>query len=476
LPALLISQKRRALVATLVIGLFSFSASAEGLNRVGGPTSFNDSPQASSADLLPNLTLQTGLNLDYSHAPLVLRDVAFIKHSDLVEHQFSSSINAAMGFRDVVQLDLALPISVATGQGLNLDGTPSAGLQDMTAGVRLRLTDSKAPLRTALSLKGTMPTSLLSFNGMPTFGEVFPTLTPGVLLTAGNELASVTLNTGYTIRIPKNVADLQMGHTVNAAVGGQLCLLKDSLWLVGDVGTSLSAQGLFTNRLFMPVEATLGFKGKHGPFYGMVAAGSGLLPDVGTPDVRVLASLGLNFDFATKQKARTTSKLVTEHNPLPPPLDSDGDGILDQDDKCPNDPEDFDGFEDSDGCPEQELVVIESEKIILLSPVYFFFDSDQIKPESFQVLNDVATVLKEHTEIKLLSIEGHASAEGELDYNQALSERRALAIVKFLQKAGVATERLVALGHGENNPAESNKTKAGREKNRRVEFRILEKQ
>jgi outer membrane protein OmpA-like peptidoglycan-associated protein len=475
-PILLVFGKRSKTIAMSVMLMAATAVNAEGLNRITGPVSSVDTPQAASADTLPELTLQTSAGLDYSHAPVVLRDSDFAKRVNLVEHQFSGRINAAFGLADFVQLDLSLPASLAFGPGFDLGDVPAVGLQDMMGGVRVRLTERDSPVRAAFSLRGSLPTSLVSSNGFPLLGESLPTVSPGVLLSTGGEAASVMLDTSYTLRAPKAVADLQIGHTVNASLGGQVRLIDDHLWAIADVGGSFSVNHLFSNRLFLPLEATVGLRGRNGPIFGTASVGSGLMPDVGTPDVRALATVGFDFDFAPKKVTPAVTPVAEPAPPPPAPLDSDGDGILDGSDACPEDPEDFDGFEDADGCPETEKVVVGPDSIVILEPIYFFFDSDRIRPESFDVLEDVVTALKEHPEIRLLSVEGHTSSEGSTSYNQRLSAKRAAAVVAFLAKAGVAAERLSSLGHGESKPVAPNTTRAGRERNRRVEFLILEKQ
>ena len=73
-----------------------------------------------------------------------------------------------------------------------------------------------------------------------------------------------------------------------------------------------------------------------------------------------------------------------------------------------------------------------------------------------------------------LRIEGHTDSTGSDEYNQRLSERRAGSVKDFLAGHGIAMDRMVAVGYGENRPVEDNSTKDGRQKNRRVEIVIAE--
>ena len=114
------------------------------------------------------------------------------------------------------------------------------------------------------------------------------------------------------------------------------------------------------------------------------------------------------------------------------------------------------------------------KKIELLEKVYFDFDSAVIKPISYSLLNQVAQILKANPQVKLVSVEGHTDDVGPDLYNLDLSQRRVESVRTYLIGRGVAPERLVAKGFGEGKPIADNTTPEGREKNRRVEFNIVE--
>ncbi len=159
-----------------------------------------------------------------------------------------------------------------------------------------------------------------------------------------------------------------------------------------------------------------------------------------------------------------------------PDPDNDGDGIPDSVDLCPNEPETFNGFEDEDGCPDNpnEKVVISKNKLIITEPVYFAVNKEQILSRSFPILQDVARVLKENPQIKLVRIEGHTDDRGRDQYNLDLSKRRAESVRTYLIKQGIVRDRLQAVGYGKVMPIADNETEEGRAKNRRVEFTIVE--
>lgn len=161
------------------------------------------------------------------------------------------------------------------------------------------------------------------------------------------------------------------------------------------------------------------------------------------------------------------------------PEDNDGDGIVDADDKCPDKAEIYNGIKDADGCPERlrrrSLVEVTEEKIEIKEKVYFRTGRARIRRRSFKMLNQVASVLRNYEHIEKVRIEGHTDARGPKRRNQRLSQRRAEAVRQFLVNKGIAPERLVAKGYGEQMPIASNRTRPGRRRNRRVEFVILER-
>ncbi len=138
------------------------------------------------------------------------------------------------------------------------------------------------------------------------------------------------------------------------------------------------------------------------------------------------------------------------------PLDSDGDGVFDYLDKCPGTPKGV--SVDATGCP---------TKLIL--HINFGHDSNVVGSQFIGEIAKAAQCINDFPGNKVL-IEGHTDSSGPAEYNQKLSERRATAVVKALiDKFNIPSSRLVARGLGENQPIADNTTKAGRLENRRVE-------
>ncbi|MBL9101652.1 MAG: OmpA family protein [Myxococcales bacterium] len=154
--------------------------------------------------------------------------------------------------------------------------------------------------------------------------------------------------------------------------------------------------------------------------------------------------------------------------PIP---DTDGDGILDPDDKCPTEPETKNGYQDEDGCP--DTIPVQLAKFTgTIKGIYFDLDKDTIKPKSKPVLDRAVSVLQEFNTIRI-EISGHTDSTGSPEYNKDLSGRRAASVKRYLVEHGVDEKRIETRGAGMDEPVDTNKTAAGRAKNRRIEFTIL---
>lgn len=126
--------------------------------------------------------------------------------------------------------------------------------------------------------------------------------------------------------------------------------------------------------------------------------------------------------------------------------------------------------------PKQESsrVEVRDNKIEIHEKIQFDLAKATIKPESFSLLDEIVSVIKANTHIKKIRIEGHASADGDADFNKRLSADRAKSVRKYLVEHGIPEDALISEGYGIEKPIASNDTPEGREKNRRVEFNIIE--
>ena len=116
---------------------------------------------------------------------------------------------------------------------------------------------------------------------------------------------------------------------------------------------------------------------------------------------------------------------------------------------------------------------IVKNKAIVFDNLYFEFDSDKLKSMSFPALDEVVEMLLDNPDLHI-SVNGHTCSLGSDTYNQKLSEKRARAVTRYLEDHGVDASRLEYHGYGETMPIASNDTEAGREINRRVEFKLTD--
>lgn len=106
-----------------------------------------------------------------------------------------------------------------------------------------------------------------------------------------------------------------------------------------------------------------------------------------------------------------------------------------------------------------------------IPPVDFEFNSDRLKPTSFELLDRIAHILMTHNRLKLI-VSGHTDDVGSDEYNDDLSQRRASAVKFYLAKKGVYPDSIRVYGHGERQPVIKETTEQARALNRRVEFRV----
>ncbi len=142
-------------------------------------------------------------------------------------------------------------------------------------------------------------------------------------------------------------------------------------------------------------------------------------------------------------------------------LDLDGDGVPYYRDRCQTTPP---GVEvDQEGCLAKAV----------LGEVLFAFDKSDLTAEAYGILDKIGESLKYRDDVTGIRVSGHTDSIGSQAYNQTLSEARANAVMRYLSSIG-CRQPMSALGYGESHPLDSNTTEAGRQKNRRVEI-VLER-
>ncbi len=155
-----------------------------------------------------------------------------------------------------------------------------------------------------------------------------------------------------------------------------------------------------------------------------------------------------------------------------PSRDTDGDGLFDADDACIDQMETPNGFEDSDGCPDEVPAEVQAFSGVL-DGISFDTSKPTIRPRSIPQLDQAVDVLTRFPGIRV-EISGHTDNRGERAINERLSKNRAVAVRDYLVAHGIAADRIVTRGAGPDEPIANNKSRAGRAKNRRIEFKVIE--
>jgi outer membrane protein OmpA-like peptidoglycan-associated protein len=534
---------------TIVSGL-GFASGATGqtlpqfdLNQFRPSELTTDGFAVSNADGQGHLRFGFQVYLDFSRDPMELQVTNGPipdQRLALVHSQLTGHLTWSLGLweRLVIFMDLpytfvlsdnlsdeAVAFLNSIGQGLLI--AAGSGLGDLYVGARGVLYGTRENIF-QLAAQATLTTNTASAarpqqnylgepNKSPNIGgwfEVLGTFNAG-------EYVRIPLNVGYKTGFRQDVPSLDIGNQLTFGAAVQVLLGQDRFMLTMEAfGRTAAASGTgFGGSQESPVELLGGFKYLHRKGFAVGIAGTGgVTSGYGNPDWRLIGMLG--FTMPEKEEIIV--------------VDTDGDGIADALDPCPNDPEDFDGFQDEDGCPdfdndadgildlddacpnepgppenhgcpdldrdgdgvpdridncpdepgpvenqgcpEEQGVVIEDSRLEILDKIYFNSDSAQLQRRSHAVLDNVAEVLNAHPEIRIIGVEGHTDSTGPSAYNMRLSQRRAESVVRYLvDEGGVSKDRFIAEGFGETQPLVPDaKTKMQLAQNRRVEFHIAE--
>ncbi len=166
---------------------------------------------------------------------------------------------------------------------------------------------------------------------------------------------------------------------------------------------------------------------------------------------------------------------VNQYGTNPTKIDTDGDGVNDGQDKCPLKPENQNGYQDEDGCPDEKPEVkkpIKKGTVMVLENVEFEFNSANLRPGVVPSLEMAYQTMVDNPNM-VVEISGHTDNVGSRKYNANLSAQRAESVKQYLVQKGVDPARIQTKGYGFDRPIASNKTEEGRAKNRRIEFKVL---
>lgn len=288
--------------------------------------------------------------------------------------------------------------------------------------------------------------------------------------TVGNLGFGYVLNKNWTLEAVASGFSTQQS-TTNVDVDGRQYRL-DALYNID------------TTSLWRPYVAfgvgdqTLKIKGSPNDRDTLVNLGAGLKHSLGgnwefRSDIRAFNSLdreytdlainaGISYLFGAEPVKAAPVVAAPVAVPAPKPeVDSDGDGVFDSKDQCPDTPKQY--KVDAVGCP-LEL----TETVAVKLAVKFDTAKSIVKDEYVDDIGNLAKFMNQYANT-VVTVEGHTDSQGSDAYNEKLSQQRAEAVKQVLiTKFGIAADRVTAKGYGESKPVGDNNTAAGREENRRV--------
>jgi outer membrane protein OmpA-like peptidoglycan-associated protein len=440
------------------------------------------------------------LGVDYASSPLVVLD-ASQNATSVVSSQLwvEPGVSLALSHRFLLSLDTPLVLVESGDEAGELGPGSAPALGDLRLGARARLLgDADSALKLAGGADVWFPTAAEPWAGDGAFR-----VKPALSASAENARLRGGFELGFLARTSERLESILPLRSSSALVVGIASAAAldpaGELFVGPELTVSLGvADGA---KLFDPRstagQALLGarYRPGLGPLVFAIAAGPGLGQAPGAADFRVLASVNFTPEAPPPPPDADGDGVADEHDACPSvrgspsedplmngcpelPTDSDGDAIPDTLDACPRTPGPANVDRRLHGCPppppkpppKAELV---AEQIVISEQVQFETGTAALKAESDAVLGQVARVLAEHPELEVVEVQGHTDDTGTPELNQRLSDDRARAVVTWLVDHGVAANRLVPKGYGQERPLRENATEEGRASNRRVEFRVM---
>ncbi len=404
--------------------------------------------------------------LDYAKSPLTV-----MGGKAIVAHQVTGQLRAALGLGPV-EVGLGLPMTLFQRTDFaDAQHTFNAvALGDLRLGVKGRMTPADSMIGAALDLESSFPTGggdhFSSEPGADLLGRLVFDLNAGAfsLDTFGGYRYRTTAVRYVNLYL---FDELVAGGGVSYAVLPERLSLFAQTWLAWGLHGDPAVPGKEPTRNEMPFEALFGARvDLPQGFRATLGAGPGLTIGYGTPTFRAVLALGYTSphrsapvppEMAPRPEREAQPKRLPPP-PLPPPP-----AVPKLEAPAPRE-------------NIVQRVTVTKERVEIEEKIQFDTDSAKIKTESYALLKRLAEVMNEHSELKKVLIAGHTDERGGAGYNRELSLERAKSVKRFLTNYGVESDRLAARGFGFDMPLVPDaKTDDEHEKNRRVEFEILQR-
>lgn len=341
-------RSRRLLPLLGLLALLALASSAQAqvaLDQFKPAPLASDGFGVSRPDVAGHMVLGTTLWVDYANDPLAYEVERGDSSSQerVVRDHLVLHAGLSLGLGDRVNLFALLPIHlVMKGEGgLSLPNTApeGAGLGDLAVGARIRLLgDVSSTAALSGELIARVPTAELANNDQRYSGDAVGSYEPALIGEVRSGPFDVRLRAGARLRKATQIGNLDLDQELVYGLGARL-RLTEIFSLHVEVYGSTFFKDVF-GRAYSPLELLAGGKVRAGDLVLGLAAGPGLFQGYGSPDVRIVGLVG----YAPQPAAK----------PVPHVPDSDGDGLLDPNDSCPQEPEDRDDFQDEDGCPDPD--------------------------------------------------------------------------------------------------------------------------
>jgi outer membrane protein OmpA-like peptidoglycan-associated protein len=463
-----------------------------------------------------------------------------------LKNRFDGEIWAGVGIFKRVDLSISMPVTWYQ-QGMSANGSNAArvGIGGISFIPRINIFDERRGDETTLGLvtEFVAPTMKGNYFGSGTFefvGKLAMSMTRLNFTMAMNLWYRFVLND----RVVYNVED---DDQLGFAMGLAYQFKKAPVRIMADATVAVPVVRPFFEKEEVFSEAMFGVGYKVWNFVIQVAGGAGMAPGVGVPAGRFLASVA--WSTAGTKKVKNREELLQEEldkeaakktaaaaalAAAAAAADGNKEPAADANDKCPDQDEDIDEFEDEDGCPDldndadgvpdekdrcrnqagpaesegcplkdtdgdgvmdhldkcpdkagttenlgcpaPEAAIPESDQKLdkmLGQMVMFSFNSAVINPRFYSTLDNIADQLKKAGNNETVVLEGHTSLKGPRDLNMNLSEKRALAVKKYLIGKGIPTNRIVIKALGAASPIIPEASDSANPLNQRVQFRVI---
>ncbi|WP_426754077.1 adventurous gliding motility protein AgmC [Myxococcus sp. Y35] len=307
-----------------------------------GPSS-KDILGVQSAQVHRHLGWNVGVSVNYADKPLNFMDPRTDRFiTALVRSQVGVDLMGSVGLFDRFELGVLLPVTLQRSQAAPMvdpsfaQGVGSGGIGDLRLVPKARLLEEGA-----FGLALTVPVVLPTGGGSDFLGGSGVGVQPRLVAEYG-ERFRLAANVGVDFRKQQQLRNLNIGNAVSYGVGAELPFTVSEVPLAL-AATVVGAVGLEQqNTEERPLELLAALKYRSlGGFSAHVGGGPGLTRGYGTPGFRLLAG----FSYSPEPSREPVQAA---------PVDTDGDGLVDLDDRCPTEPEDKDGFQDEDGCPDPD--------------------------------------------------------------------------------------------------------------------------